>query len=55
MVNRLLTVSIKVNIPHLPNRRKDRDAIMKKNTPARWSFWNWLLGSGTDNAGGGNA
>jgi len=24
---------------------------MKKNTATRWSFWSWLLGSGTANGG----
>jgi len=24
---------------------------MKKHTPARWSFWTWLLGGGNGNAG----
>jgi len=24
---------------------------MKKTNPARWSFWTWLLGGGTGNAG----
>jgi hypothetical protein len=24
---------------------------MKKHIPARWSFWTWLLGGGTDGAG----
>jgi hypothetical protein len=28
---------------------------MKKVTTTRWSFWNWLLGSGHEGAGGGGA
>jgi len=26
---------------------------MKKQIHTRWSFWNWLLGSGTEGAGSG--
>jgi hypothetical protein len=41
-------------LPHLPNRLKAKGLKMKKVT-TRWSFWNWLLGSGHDGAGGGGA
>jgi hypothetical protein len=36
----------------LPNRSSTfRGKPMKKNLPARWSLWNWLLGSGGGNGG----
>ena len=47
MVNRLLTISIRVNIP--PNCRCAGD----QRGRVMWSFWNWLLGSGKGNAGSG--
>jgi hypothetical protein len=51
MVNRLLTVSIKVKIPAAAESQYDRGLTMKKNSAARWSFWNWMLGSGQGNGG----
>lgn len=43
MVNGLLTITIKVNIPALPNHGFDRGSAMKKQTRG---FWSWLLGGG---------
>ncbi len=51
MVNRLLTISIKVNI--VPNCRiavRHRGCEMKKAKQGR-GFWSWLMGHGWDNAG----
>jgi hypothetical protein len=54
MVNALLTVTVKVNIPLVPIffAREDRGSTMKKR-PARGGFWSWLFGSGWSNGGSG--
>jgi hypothetical protein len=55
-VNHLLTIFIRVNIPTAAESQFLRTGIeMKKHTQGRWSFWEWLLGGGTGNAGGGGA
>jgi len=52
MVNHLLTLFGKVNIPAAAESQfENRGMAMKKTIPARWSFWTWLLGGGTGNAG----
>jgi hypothetical protein len=43
MVNGLLTITIKVNIPVSDRSGLDRGRSMKKQTRG---FWNWILGSG---------
>jgi hypothetical protein len=53
MVNRLLTISIKVNIApsaELNLRPKGREKM--KKTKAGRGFWSWLMGSGWSGAGG---
>jgi hypothetical protein len=51
-VNHLLTISGKVNIPTAAESQYlERGCEMKKQLPARWSFWTWLLGGGQDNGG----
>lgn len=55
MVTMLLTNLIRVNVPSTaesqfePNRGK----TMVKKPQGKWSFWNWLLGSGVTGAGSG--
>ena len=51
MVNHLLTITIKVNTPHLPNQSEDRGNDMKKVTNGR-GFWSWLMGHGWSGTGG---
>lgn len=52
MVKDLLTMFIRVNIPTAAESQFDEKGYpMKKTTPTRWSFWTWLLGGGTANAG----
>jgi hypothetical protein len=51
MVNHLLTITIKVNTPHLPNQSDDRGDMMKKVNNGR-GFWSWLMGSGWSGTGG---
>jgi hypothetical protein len=53
MVNRLLTISIKVNIARLPNRifaTKGREKM--KKTKAGRGLWSYLCGSGWGGGGG---
>ena len=38
--------------PQLPNRSERKGTKMKK-TQTRVGFWSWLLGHGSENAGGG--
>jgi hypothetical protein len=54
MLNRLITISIKVNIPFVPMRfaRNDRGLKMKKRPPIK-GFWSWLIGSGWGSGGSG--
>ena len=52
MVNHLLTITIKVNEPHLPNQSEDRGDMMKKVNNGR-GFWSWLMGSGWCGGGAG--
>jgi hypothetical protein len=51
MVTCLLTITIKVNIPNLPNRRVNGVTVMKKTKAGR-GFLSWLMGCGWDTAGG---
>jgi hypothetical protein len=48
MVNRLLTISIKVNIPASAESNSSRGDKMKKQTRG---FWNWLMGGGWASGG----
>src|SRR5207253_5094430 len=51
MVNRLLTISIKVNVLCICRiTSDDRGLVMKKVKTTR-GFWNWLKGHGWDTAG----
>jgi hypothetical protein len=50
MVNRLLTISIKVNVPETAESKFDRGFEMKKQTRG---FWSWILGHGWGNTGSG--
>jgi hypothetical protein len=45
MVNRLLTISIKVNVHPTPNHDCEKGMHMKK-IGNRVSFWDWMFGSG---------
>lgn len=52
MVNLLLTIFVRVNIPSSAESNYDAQGmIMKKVAQTKWSFWSWLLGHGTS-AGG---
>jgi hypothetical protein len=53
MVNCLLTVSIKVNIPASAESNSTQGMTMKKMIQARWSFWQWVLGGGSSSGGSG--
>jgi hypothetical protein len=51
-VNHLLTIFIRVNIlAAAESQFKERGYDMKKAVPTRWSFWNWIMGSGEANGG----
>ena len=53
LVNCLLTIFGKVNIlGAVESQFENRGLNMKMQQPARFSFWNWLLGGGTTNGGG---
>jgi hypothetical protein len=53
MVNRLLTISIKVNIPvSCRIAVKTRGSKEMKKVQAKTGFWSWLMGSGWSGAGG---
>jgi hypothetical protein len=49
----LITISIRVNVPPTAGLRGvvNRGRIMKKQLSAKWSFWNWLMGSGESGTG----
>jgi putative hemolysin len=51
MVNRLLTISIKVNIPATAESQCAQRGFEMKNNKAGRGFWSWLLGSGWDGGG----
>jgi hypothetical protein len=53
MVNHLLTISVKVNIP-LSCRIAvgAKGALKMKKTKAGRGFWSWLMGSGWSSGGG---
>jgi hypothetical protein len=53
-VNRLITISIKVNIDPVPmhHARNDRGLIMKKPANTK-GFWDWLWGAGWGASGSG--
>ncbi len=54
IVNRLLTIPIKVNIPSLPlSSFEFRGRNMTNKTPGRRGFWTWLLGGGWSATGSG--
>jgi hypothetical protein len=53
MVNRLLTISIKVNIaPTAESQFEQRGLKKMKKTKAGRGFWSWLMGSGWSSGGG---
>jgi hypothetical protein len=52
MVNTLLTMSIKVNIPSAAScSQNNRGFVMKKQNAATRGFWSWVIGGGWTNTG----
>jgi hypothetical protein len=52
MVNHLLTISIKVNIPPTAESQFEQRGDEMKKTNGRTGFWDWLMGSGWSSGGG---
>jgi hypothetical protein len=52
MVNRLLTIPIKVNIPPTAESQFGQRGFEMKNNKAGRGFWSWLMGEGWSSAGG---
>jgi len=52
MVNRLSTISIKVNIPPVRRIEFNKGAPEMNKVRTGRGFWSWLLGSGWSGAGG---
>jgi hypothetical protein len=53
LVNRLQTISIKVNTPPSAESQLNNGVIEMKKTKAGRGFWSWLMGSGWSATGSG--
>ena len=51
MVNGLITVSVKVNMPAAAESQSKKRGVKMKKVKAGRGFWSWLMGSGWDSAG----
>jgi hypothetical protein len=52
MVNRLSTISIKVNVAPSAESKIDKRGMEMKKSKAGRGIWSWLMGSGWDGGGG---
>jgi len=53
LVNRLLTISIKVNVLVAAESQLEQRGLAMKKTKATRGFWTWLMGGGWSGTGGG--
>lgn len=52
LVNSLLTISIKVNVPFICRIRNSKRGLKMKKIKTSRGFWDWLLGGGYSGTGG---
>jgi hypothetical protein len=53
MVTRLLTITIKVNIPGAAESQSNNGVTEMKKVKTGRGFWSWILGCGWDSGGSG--